>query len=275
MHIRTLILKIELTNEVCVCSLQQYNNNLQIYIKNAPKQLLSANNIFMCLKIGNSKPFVALPTIEANCLHFSVQTICDIYGNINIVLATREYDYCKIIASGYLGTNCNNLINTLKTDAMLTQSITSLFDDKKSEQVVIKENITTSEQCEPEIINEKNKNISNQEQELTFFEQIAPNINALFAGNEQDQVLMQKIPNSIFAKITQSEDNFFHCVGVIYSDESLTSPEYICYALPCKNGDYPPPNMQKFAQYLPTSEQGGYFLMYQKAIDGENVIINS
>ena len=111
-----------------------------------------------------------------------------------------------------------------------------------------------------------------KEEKKDFYQQVEKSIQYLFETKQEDNLLQSFIEDSKFVKVEYEETKDFYSVGIIYENEE---PKYICYALPCEEGSPPPENLAKFAQFLPIGNHKGYYLMYQDAKTGENIVIQS
>ena len=99
-------------------------------------------------------------------------------------------------------------------------------------------------------------------------------IDALFKNNPHDEVLEKAIEHSKFAKISQDDAEHFHSVGIIFSKQDIEMPEYICFALPCTPSSPPPKDMEKYSQLIIIDNDVAYYLMYQNAQTGENIVLH-
>lgn len=139
-----------------------------------------------------------------------------------------------------------------------------------------------SEESTPKVINlDQSESTSSPDSQSTeqsskdvsdFFSQIQSSIQTLFNSKPKDYLLENSIEQSKFVKINYENTDDYYSVGVIYENQE---PRYICYALPCTSGSPPPENMKDFSQYLPINQNKGYYLMYQDAKTGENIVIET
>lgn len=187
--------------------------------------------------------------------------------------------------------NCNDCENCVYKKAFYesSQSIkTPIFsqeNDFSFHNVQTEESIKNNQYDNEKIIvlndkEDKKERQNNDEKEQNslaydnndFFSQISDSIQELFTNKPTDFLLQNSIDDSKFVKINYEDTEDYYSVGVIYED---TTPKYICYALPCQAGSPPPENMKEFSQYLPIDENKAYYLMYQDARTGENIIIQT
>lgn len=145
-------------------------------------------------------------------------------------------------------------------------------------EATIKEEVEEKEEIEENLQNENkeeqkgDENSESNAELLQFYKQIEKSLNALFSAYPNDEVLEGKIENSKFAKVDYENTGDFYSVGYI-SENGM--PKYICYAIPCQAGSPPPKNMEEFSQYLPIDNLSAYYLMYQKASNGETIQLST
>lgn len=111
--------------------------------------------------------------------------------------------------------------------------------------------------------------------EHKFYDMISDQIEELFNQYPPENNLCKLIENSKWVKINTGIDNIFHVVGIIYSNNDI---KYICYGVPGSYNNEPPIEMRKYSQWLPVDTNdpynNGYWVMYQDADTGENIIID-
>lgn len=129
----------------------------------------------------------------------------------------------------------------------------------------------------PHIQSTKNeKSVSEDLDANHFFEMVKPQVDNLFSKSERFVELEEKISDTEWVKVPYlSEENDHYIIGKIYSDNEVT---HLCYGIPAKNKNAPPPaNLEKYCQWLPLDvndpQSEGYFVMYQDAKTGENVVL--
>ena len=103
-----------------------------------------------------------------------------------------------------------------------------------------------------------------------FYTRMEGDIKKIFASYPAETELENAMEGSKFARISYGE-NKFYVFGVLRVEGK---PRYICYGVPAKNGDTPPPSLKDCASYIPT-ESGGYWMTYQDASTGVSVVINN
>lgn len=109
---------------------------------------------------------------------------------------------------------------------------------------------------------------------VMFFELINDQIEDLFSKYPSESSLETLIPNSKWVKVDFEEDANPYVLGLIYDDVIL---KYIAYGVPGEFSKEPPADLEKYSQWLPIDpnniEVGGYWVMYQDAATGDNVLI--
>lgn len=103
-----------------------------------------------------------------------------------------------------------------------------------------------------------------------FYTRMEGDIKRIFASYPTETELENVMEGSRFARISYGE-NKFYVFGVLRVEGK---PRYICYGVPAKNGDTPPPSLKDCASFIPT-ESGGYWMTYQDASTGVSVVINN
>ena len=103
-----------------------------------------------------------------------------------------------------------------------------------------------------------------------FYTRMEGDIKRIFASYPAETELENVMEGSKFARISYGE-NKFYVFGVLRVEGK---PRYICYGVPAKNGDTPPPSLKDCASYIPT-DSGGYWMTYQDASTGVSVVINN
>lgn len=104
----------------------------------------------------------------------------------------------------------------------------------------------------------------------SFYEQIASQIEELFAVNERFTLLESLMPDTKWVKIHYDGEGKYYAVGIIGA-----RPDYLCYGVPGSFSPQPPPELDGYCQWLPADptkpEESGFWLMYQDASTGESV----
>lgn len=103
-----------------------------------------------------------------------------------------------------------------------------------------------------------------------FYSRMEGDIKHIFAVYPPEPALEKAMEGSKFAKISFGE-NRYYVFGVLKVEGK---PRYICYGVPAKNGEIPPPSLRECASFVPT-ESGGYWMTYQDASTGVSIIIKN
>lgn len=127
------------------------------------------------------------------------------------------------------------------------------------------------ESSDEEVENIINKNIHTSHE---FYNLISDQLDELFNRYPREENLEALIDESKWCKIDSDIDGRYYVVGLIYVDEEI---KYICYGVPGNYEIEPPSELKKYSQWLPTDPQKpytvGYWVMYQDADTGENVLL--
>lgn len=108
-----------------------------------------------------------------------------------------------------------------------------------------------------------------------FYDMISDQLKELFDKYPKEENLSKLIDNSHWVKINTDIDNKYHVVGIIYHNDDI---KYICYGVPGSYDKEPPMDIREYSQWLPTDINDpynkGYWVMYQDADSGENILVN-
>lgn len=105
-----------------------------------------------------------------------------------------------------------------------------------------------------------------------FYSRMEGDIKKIFATYPKEAALEKAMEGSRFAKISYG-DNKYYVFGVLFVEGR---PRYICYGVPAKSAENPPPSLKECASYVPTENGAGYWMTYQDAATGVSVqILNS
>ncbi len=104
-----------------------------------------------------------------------------------------------------------------------------------------------------------------------FYDLVSGQIQDLFQKYPAQTQLEQLIPNSKWVTVDY-EGGKPYVLGLIYDDITL---KYICYGVPGEFEQTPPKEVEAFSQWLPLNpsnlSDGGYWVMYQDALTGDNI----
>lgn len=113
-----------------------------------------------------------------------------------------------------------------------------------------------------------------QDQTQIFYDLVSEQVQDLFEKYPAEEKLEALIPNSKWVKVTFNDESSPYVLGLIYDDVSL---KYLCYGIPGEFGENPPEQLAEYSQWLPLNpenlNEGGYWVMYQDAVSGDNVRI--
>lgn len=114
-----------------------------------------------------------------------------------------------------------------------------------------------------------------EEKEETFYDEIKEQIETLFNKYPEEEILKELIPDSKWVKVDYEEKGEYYVVGLMYENGKL---KYVCYGVPSVYQDEPPKELKGFCQWLPIDSQKengfGYWITYQDAENGENVVLD-
>ena len=110
-----------------------------------------------------------------------------------------------------------------------------------------------------------------QKKAQTFYEELKPQIDKLFAENKEEGYLKSIFPDSKWVKVSLDGDDFY-VFGLIMEEGKV---KYICYGVPGVYQKNPPRQLSGQPSWLALdegNEEGfGYWLTYQDAENGESV----
>ena len=122
---------------------------------------------------------------------------------------------------------------------------------------------------ESDVIFEEKSSYTSRRKKKSFFEMVKTDIDRLFRKFPKEEFLEEYLENSRWVKVEFTKD-VFYAVGLIYNDEMV---QYIGYGAIGRQGACP----KEFedTQFLPLDidkpEGEGYFLLFQRADNGEKV----
>ena len=105
-----------------------------------------------------------------------------------------------------------------------------------------------------------------------FYDRLKEEIENLLNTYPKEENLEGTVENSRWVKIDYGEGKYY-VFGVIFGGGKA---RYICYGVPSKNPDYPPPSLQN-CSFIPAHDGGneGYWVMYQDAKTGASIKIDA
>lgn len=165
-------------------------------------------------------------------------------------------------------------------------NLDELFDIQDENEInnIIDNNLKTEKVESP--VSEKPKNAvfhedtfkmkNNLKDGDIFFDLISDQLEDLFSKYPSEAKLEQLIPNSKWVKVDYENNGSIYVLGLIYDDINL---KYICYGIPGEFSSNPPKELESYSQWLPLDANdvsaGGYWVMYQDALTGENIKIEA
>lgn len=212
------------------------------------------------LKLSQMKKFDLL-------LNFNGEYVFLTMANKEIYSFEKEVDISNLIQAIILEEN--NLVASGATtiDKAYKKELLNKYLEEKvnkepeEEKEEVVEDVTNEEIVEEEI---KEPEIKEEIKEPMFYKKIEGKLKELFKMHEKNSLLEEKIENSKWVSIQIPNDSFY-VVGVIYEEDK---PVLICYGIPDKDDTNPPINGEGKMQWLQL-EEGGFWMMYQSAIDGQ------
>ena len=109
------------------------------------------------------------------------------------------------------------------------------------------------------------------EKENSFLGLIGNQIDQLFATFPEDTQLSNIIPDSKWVKVDYENNGKEYVFGLIYENDEI---KYICYGVPGNIDELPPDELMPYSQWLSIDDNNGYWLMYQDALTGDNILID-
>ncbi len=135
---------------------------------------------------------------------------------------------------------------------------------------------TTVKQKEPAPQNEDIENIENNDtledtkiedsDVAHFYCSVKQKLEETFTCYPTVNVLEDMIPNSRWVEIKKSDTPYV--IGLVNERDK---PRYLCYGVSCNTGNLPPPQIEKYCQWLPLDDYKGYWIIFQDANTGETL----
>ncbi len=131
---------------------------------------------------------------------------------------------------------------------------------------------------ETNTLNDDNSNLKNDEENKreeikNFYEQVKPQLDALFSKYEEYTLLENIIPNSKWTKVVYDKNGEYYVLGLIYNE--IGEVLYICYGMPASSPDIPPEDLEEYAGWFPKDAQNpkgeGYFIVCQDGVTGKTL----
>ena len=146
------------------------------------------------------------------------------------------------------------------------------YNDENKHEIAVAQS-SLFEYTDDEVEKTIDENISSSTPH-NFYNMLAEQIDELFDKYPHEYNLEKLIDSSKWVKITYESDSKPYVVGLIFDGDDI---KYICYGVPGKY-DTPQPNeLIGYSQWLPTDVNdpynNGYWVMYQDADTGENILV--
>ena len=228
-----------------------------------------------------------------NVHNFKLNNDFDINSKIGCVLVEIKRETITPLVwgtNGYKSEYKNDIIHSFESyvskDNDIMQTIKKQENKADLNDYCIQDNDDVINQLETEILsnetNEKSDLFESSDEEIeeiidnemndfgNFFSLIKEQIDEMFQKFPSESSLETIIPESKWVKVNYDGDESSYVLGLIYNGDKV---RYICYGVPGDGNSKPPEELKKYSQWVDIKE-GGYWLMYQDAITGENIAIN-
>ena len=172
--------------------------------------------------------------------------------------------------------------NTTNEENSSTTNNDTLIEEKSEIAVCSSELFESSDEEIEEIIDEQINNdttekINTNQENKKFYNMISSQIDELFDRYPREYNLEKLIDNSNWVKINFDNDDKYYVVGLIFEEDNQNI-KYVCYGVPGEFNQSPPRELRGYSQWLPTDVTNpytnGYWVMYQDAETGENILID-
>ena len=159
----------------------------------------------------------------------------------------------------------------------IDKKIDECMEENKCSKCFYKEQFYNNKKFETQSTEEKEKVIEEkeepqEEEKITFFNRLKPQIDKLFENNPIERNLEEMIPSSKWVKVEYEDDGDFYVFGLLYEGHDI---KYVCYGIPAVFEEEPPKELSGYPIFLPLDKDNkrgfGYWLTYQDAETGEPV----
>lgn len=140
----------------------------------------------------------------------------------------------------------------------------------------VAEEVEDSHESEEETLKEKTDLKEKIENTDNFLEMIKPQLDVLFTQNSHYVELEEKLPGTEWVKVMFDGDGSDHYIlGKLFDGDIVT---HIAYGIFAENKEQKPPQgLEQYCQFLPLDPENensqGYYVMYQDALTGDNIIL--
>lgn len=239
------------------------------------------------LKVFNSSANKLVVKIGENMLIFD-----DIFSpenyNFSTIFHSLELPICAVLTNGeevvafgksenFSGNYKDVFLEYQSSKTKEEQNSEAETKQKEKQQIKIKDELGEEVEIpyELKIQSKKAKSLSEDiDEACSFFDMIKPQVDTLFSKSEHFSLLEQKLENTEWVKVPYaSEENDHYILGKIIDSGVVT---HICYGVPRASiNEKPPVGLEEYSQWLPLDDEtgAGYWVMYQDAKTGENVVV--
>ncbi|MBQ8761959.1 MAG: hypothetical protein IJZ26_01405 [Clostridia bacterium] len=248
---------------------------------------IEEKDLVLSVKIGEHKLF--FDNIE-NPENYEFSTV---FHNLNApicaVLASAKMGDVKLIASGHSENDFQSpasLFDDWSSDERLEElskmideeiekqdALDQIFEEEKAEQNISDGGVKVETYGQKDCF--INTNSAQNEETECFLDLITPQLDELFKKFPHCTKLEDLIEDTEWIEVSNQQENYV--MGKIFDEGQVT---HLCYGTPAKSiKDLPEEHLREFCQWLPLDtenpEENGYWVMYQDATTGENVVLNS
>lgn len=213
---------------------------------------------------------------NGNVFNFKLPTDFNINGKIGCVLVDLSHNEVNALVWGTNGNSAEykkDIINVFNNDIKVSTYSEPKLAEKDIPQAKMEENKPTQD-IDPKLF-EDDENIEEIiDKEMgendDFYGLISDQIDDLFNKFPSEERLVEIVPNSRWIKVDYDGDGKQYVLGLVYDQNEV---KYICYGVPSDKDNAPPSVLESYSQWLETDD-GGYWVMFQDAKTGENVIVD-
>lgn len=213
---------------------------------------------------------------NGNVFNFKLPTDFNINGKIGCVLVDLSHNEVNALVWGTNGNSAEykkDIINVFNNDIKVSTYSEPKLAEKDIPQAKMEENKPTQD-IDPKLF-EDDENIEEIiDKEMgendDFYGLISDQIDDLFNKFPSEERLVEIVPNSRWIKVDYDGDGKQYVLGLVYDQNEV---KYICYGVPSDKDNAPPSVLESYSQWLETDD-GGYWVMFQYAKTGENVIVD-
>jgi hypothetical protein len=254
---------------------------------------LDTDNLMLAISNNGLEVLKQEVKLKNNTFSFEIDKPIDINNKIGCVLIKRENGAIIPLLWGSENVNTQaSILKALNNDEIKAQDNKSTYKEKNEKQKINLENLfEESSDNELNVLIDKsigepkdedffNKEENNLKDKLKpnglFFDLISEQIEDLFNKFPSEVNLEQLIPNSKWVKVDYENDGNYYVLGLIYDDVNI---KYIAYGVPGNYSSTPPKELEAYSQWLPIDPEnplsGGYWVMYQDALSGDNIKVDT